>query len=138
MMLLHECGHMLGALLTGGRVIKLIFPALGFSQTIVHPNPKPLFVTWGGPIGGALMPLLILAIVRLSVRRVPDVLRFFAGFCLIANGAYIGVGWIMRAGDAGDLIQLGTPRAVMILFGVVCLTAGLYFWHRTRGIAGVA
>jgi hypothetical protein len=62
---------------------------------------------------------------------VPDALRFFSGFCLIANGTYIGVGWIWRSGDAGDLMRLATPRGAMVAFGVVCVVAGLAQWHRT-------
>lgn len=55
--------------------------------------------------------------------------QFWAGFCLIANGAYLGVGWTMRAGDAGDLLRHGTPVGVMVLFGAVAFSAGLALWH---------
>src|SRR5262249_2586101 len=56
-------------------------------------------------------------------------LRFFAGFCLIANGAYLGVGWLDRVGDAGDLLKLGVPAWQLVLFGVVTVVPGLYLWH---------
>jgi hypothetical protein len=171
MLATHELGHCLHAWLSGGRVIQVSLAPLGFSQTIVHPNPRELLVVWGGPIWGALLPLIACGIARLlplpgtpgrglgrgangawtratghspprasspspqpsprTQTRGEGVMRFFAGFCLIANGAYIGVGWIWHAGDAGDLLRLGTPRGVMVAFGAACVVAGLAMWHHT-------
>src|SRR5207237_428557 len=104
------------------------------SQTIVWPNPHELLVVWGGPFWGALLPVIACAIVRPTRRRVPQWLLFFAGFCLIANGAYIGVGWIRRAGDTGDMLRLGTPLWVMMIFGVGCVAGGLAMWHRVKWV----
>lgn len=138
MLATHEFGHVLHAWLSGGQVERVLLPPLGFSQTIVWPNPHERFVAWGGPAWGAGLPLLAAAVVRLLLRRrrdgghVPDLLKFFAGFCLIANGGYIGVGWFARAGgagDAGDLLRLGTPPWVMVAFGAACLVIGLALWH---------
>jgi hypothetical protein len=131
MMAVHELGHMLHAWLSGGRVIEVRMPLLGFSQTIVHPNPRERFVVWGGPIWGVLIPLLACGLLRVVRGAAPDLLKFFAGFCCIANGAYIGLGWTKRAGDAADLRRLGVSPALMIALGLVCMSAGFYLWHRT-------
>ena len=56
-------------------------------------------------------------------------MQFFAGFCLVANGAYLGAGWKANAGDAADLVDYGTPAWVLVVFGVVTTGAGLYLWH---------
>lgn len=138
MLTLHELGHVLHAWTSGGEVVRLTIPAAGFSETVVHPNPRPLFVAWGGAVWGVAIPLLICGAAWAVWRRVPQVLRFFAGFCLIANGAYIGIGWAFDAGDAADVVALGAPVWVMILYGVICAAAGLWLWHKTHGIAGVA
>ena len=69
-------------------------------------------------------------------KRVPALLRFFAGFCLLANGVYIGVGWLWRAGDTGDMIRLGTPPWVMIAFGIVAVAVGLASWHTLGRVSG--
>lgn len=53
-----------------------------------------------------------------------------AGFCLIANGVYLGIGAIDPVGDARDLIQLGTPRWALVLFGIAAGLPGLWIWHR--------
>jgi len=132
MLITHECGHVIHAMLSGGRIARVSVPLLGFSQTIVWPNPRERFVVWGGPLWGAVLPLLLCAVARAWRRRVPESLKFFAGFCAIANGAYLGVGWIWHAGDAGDLLRLGTPPWLLMLFGVAATTAGLALWHRCR------
>lgn len=131
MLCVHELGHMIGAWISGGRVISISLPLLGFSQTIVHPNPHELFVVWCGPVFGAAIPSAILIGWRALRRSAANILRFFTGFCLIANGAYIGLGWIRRAGDAGDMMRLGTPLSAMIAFGAACVAAGLMCWHYT-------
>jgi hypothetical protein len=129
MLAVHELGHVIHAVSSGGRVVRVSFPLLGFSQTFVDPNPHPLLVAWGGPIWGAALPAIFLLAARMA-RRVTSLSRFFAGFCLISNGAYIGLGWLKRSGDAHDLARLGTPIVVLILFGVLCCAAGLFCWHR--------
>jgi hypothetical protein len=57
-------------------------------------------------------------------------LRFFAGFCLIANGAYIGVGSFEGAGDAGDLVRHGAALWQLWTFGLVTAPLGLLLWHK--------
>jgi len=139
MMATHELGHVLHAMASGGKVTGVSLPLLGFSQTFVRPNPREHFVVWGGPLWGAALPALACVLVRLSrrARRAPALARFFAGFCLIANGVYIGVGWVRGAGDTGDLLRLGTPVWAMVAFGVVCSTGGLAMWHTLGSFSGL-
>jgi hypothetical protein len=134
MMAVHESGHVLHAWLSGGHVQRVILPLLGFSRTDVFPNPSPVFVTWGGPLWGCIWPLLAWAMLALTGRSAWPAFHFFVGFCLSANGAYIGAGWAFRSGDARDLLIMGTPKIEMILFGVIALTAGLYVWHRLGAV----
>jgi hypothetical protein len=127
MMAVHELGHVLGALATGGNVVQVTLPLFGFSRTDVDPNPYRRVEVWSGPVLGASLPLIVWALLRQT--RFGPILQAFASWCLVANGAYVGVGWIERSGDAGELVRLGTPRWLMIAFGVVCASAGLYLWH---------
>ena len=133
----HEAGHVLHAAVSGGRVARVELPWLGFSRTDLSVNPSPRFVAWGGPVWGAAAPVVAwaawAAVSRGRGRRVRAArrgLQFFAGFCLVANGAYLGVGWVDRAGDAGDLVRRGTPVWCLILFGVATVAMGLWLWHR--------
>jgi len=55
--------------------------------------------------------------------------QFFAGFCLVANGCYIGVGSFGRIGDTGDMLAHGSPRWCLWLCGLATVPLGLYLWN---------
>lgn len=136
MMASHESGHVIATLITGGGIDRVDLSPLGFSQTHSSPNPMPMLVVWAGPIVGVLDPLLAWLLVLWLRQREPDewqtitpVITFLAGFCLLANGAYIGIGWIDHVGDTGEMLRLGTPVWLMIVFGVFCAAGGLALWH---------
>lgn len=130
MMAVHEAGHVLHARLSGGVVERVEIPLLGLSQTFYSANPRPHFVTWGGPVWGCLVPLMALAAVMRGPRLLRQTGQCFAGFCLVANGAYLGVGWIDGASDAGELRAHGTPVWLMVVIGLIAVAAGLLLWHR--------
>ena len=137
MQVVHEAGHVLAASATGGRVAAVVLHPLAISGTDVSPNPHPLPVVWAGPLFGSLAPValwLLAAVVRLPSAYL---WRFFAGFCLIANGAYIGSGAFDPVGDAADLARLGSPPWLLVLFGLAALPAGLALWHRQARHVGL-
>src|SRR5262245_53736430 len=84
MQAVHESGHALGAWLTGGRVARVVLHPLTISRTDLANNPRPLFVAWAGPMFGVVFPFVFWGFAK-SI-RLPGafVLRFFAGFCLLA------------------------------------------------------
>jgi len=129
MMAVHELGHVLAAWLTGGEVTKVVLHPLAISRTEVSPNPKPLAVVWAGPLVGSLVPLFAWAIVRTLFLPGEYLWRFFAGFCLIANGVYIGAGSFEAIGDAGDMQRDGSPVWLLWVFGAISIPAGLLLWH---------
>ena len=138
MMGVHEAGHVLGAWISGGEVAGVRLHPLSISRTDLARNPHPLIVAWAGPIVGAMVPLVAYGAWQaahvFARRRRPScgwqLPRFFAGFCLIANGAYLGFGSIDRVGDAGDLMRHGTPTWILWAFGLLTIPAGLWLWHR--------
>lgn len=129
MQAVHELGHVLGAVTTGGQVTKVVLHPCTISRTDVHPNPHPLVEVWAGPVVGAVLPLLVFLLAR--ALRSPGVylFRFFAGFCLIANGVYIGIGSIQGLADAGVMLMFGSSRWQLILFGILTAPLGLYLWN---------
>ena len=135
MMAVHEAGHVLHAWASRGTVSAVRVPLAGFSITEYSTNPHPHFVAWGGAVWGSMLPLLAWALFRTFRWPGRRAAQFFAGFCLIANGVYLGVGWITRAGDAGDILNHGTPVWVLVAFGAVATAAGLYLWHRLGSAA---
>ncbi len=130
MMIFHEAGHVLHAWLSGGSVSQVVLNPLSFSRTDLASNPHPLFVAWGGATWGVVTALTLYLAARLWKTRSAFVFRFLAGFCLIANGAYLGVGSFVLVGDAADLMRSGAPRWTLLLFGLVTIAAGLALWHR--------
>ena len=142
MMLVHEGGHMLAAVCTGGTVTRLVWPLWGFSRTDLGENPHPLIVVWGGPLCGALFPVLASVLVRGIHRKSgPVSLELFSGFCLLANGLYLSVGTIASRGGVGDirdLIKWGTPVWLLWLVGLTLTAAGLFQWHRLGNAMGLA
>lgn len=129
MQAVHELGHVIGAALSGGRVTRVILHTAAFSYTQLNHNPHPNLVTWLGPIIGTVLPVTVfLAASRLRSRGW-YVFQFFAGFCLIANGAYIAVGSIGHIGDAGDLLHHGSPDYLLWIFGAITIPLGLWLWN---------
>jgi hypothetical protein len=130
MQAVHEAGHVLGAWLSGGQVAQVVLYPLTISRTDLSDNPCPMFVVWFGPVFGVLLPLA-LWLLAVGLRLPGDfVLRFFAGFCLIANGAYIAGGSFDRIGDCGVMLQHGSGLWQLWLFGAVSVPSGLWLWHR--------
>jgi hypothetical protein len=129
MQAIHELGHMLGAWVTGGRVARVVLHPLTISRTDLADNPSPLAVVWAGPIFGVATPLLLWTVAAALRLRVAFVLRFFAGFCLLANGLYIGVGSFDRVGDCGDMLRHGSAIWQLWLFGAITAPVGLWLWH---------
>jgi hypothetical protein len=129
MQAVHELGHVLAAWLTGGKVERVVLHPLAISRTDVSPNPRPLVVAWAGPFVGVILPLVVAGLCRWASRRVRRLAQFFAGFCLIANGVYIGAGSFAGIGDAGDMLRHGSPHWTLLVFGVVCTAGGLWTWH---------
>ena len=128
MMTSHELGHVLHAWASGGSVRQIILHPLQLSQTILGRNPHPLVVAWGGPIWGCLLPLGIMGVVRWAARSYAYLAAYFAGFCLIANGAYLAGGTFLGGtlDDAGSILSHGGARWQLILFALVAMTAGFY------------
>ena len=129
MMVIHELGHVLAAWISGGSVDRVVLHPLEFSRTDLASNPHPLFVAWGGAIGGTIIPLCLMSIAKLKRISVFYLLQFFAGFCLVANGIYLSVVSFLKAADPGDLMRHGTPQWTLVLFGIVSVPWGIYLWN---------
>lgn len=127
----HELGHVLGAGATGGKVQRVVLHPLTISRTDLAENPRPLETAWAGPLFGSAAPLCVWAVAAAVGLRGDGlaVLRFFAGFCLAANGLYLGLGSFDRVGDCGDLLNHGAAVWQLWLFGAVATPLGLFLWH---------
>ena len=137
MMAVHEFGHVAAGWASGGEVTKVVVHPLSISRTDLGRNPRPLLVAWAGPIVGVVLPLAAWQAWRLVGFANEFLWRFFAGFCAIANGCYLGVGAFTRIGDAGDLVRLGAPPWLLVVFGAIAAPLGLAAWHGLGGEFGI-
>lgn len=129
MMLVHELGHVLGAIVSGGRVAGVVWHPLEFSRTNLSQNPHPLLVVIAGPAFGSVLPVVIWLVSRARWRHLAPVTRGYAGFCLVANGAYLASAIVLPVGDTQDLVRLGVPAWLVALPGAVLLACGLILWN---------
>ena len=129
MQAVHELGHVVGAWLTGADVVKVALHPSIISRTDLGHNPRPLIVVWAGPLVGSLLPLA--AFFAAKACRSPGVylFRFFAGFCLVANGVYIAFGPSGGGADTGVMMEHGSPRWLMALFGLISIPGGFFLWR---------
>ena len=129
MMIVHEAGHVLGAWTSGGTVSRVVLHPLQFSWTEVSHNPHPLWEVWAGALFGVVAPLMAWGLAAWRKASFDYLLRFFAGFCLLANGAYLGLGVFNQIGDTEELLILGAPPWHLWLFGAVCIPSAFVLWH---------
>lgn len=129
MQAVHELGHVCGAWLTGGKVARVVLHPLTISRTDLAENPAPLVVVWAGPLIGIAIPVIAWSAAAAAKLPGSYVLRFFAGFCLVANGLYIGLGSFGRIGDCGEMLGHGSRPWHLWLFGLFTVPAGFWLWH---------
>ena len=129
MMVVHEFGHVVAGWLTGGTIERVVLHPIAISRTDLGRNPHPAIVCWAGPVLGVAIPLIAWTVWERANWPLPFLWRFFAGFCFVANGVYIGVGSFERVGDAGDLQSLGSPIWALWIFGVVTVPVGFWLWN---------
>jgi hypothetical protein len=130
MQAVHELGHVVAARLTGAQIERVVLHPLAISQTQVGYNPWPLTQIWAGPLTGALLPLVVWVIARQTSAPALYLFRFFAGFCLVANGIYIGMDAFGGFGDGAELLRHGAPCWLLVAFGVVAMAGGFALWNR--------
>ncbi len=129
MMVVHEAGHVLHLLATGGSIEQITLHPLKLSHTLPDANPHPLMTVLGGPLWGVLLPVLFWWIVGRILPTRSYLAAFFAGFCLVANGAYLVGDAILQGGDGREFVQHGVPPWVLVLAGLPIAAAGLWVWN---------
>jgi hypothetical protein len=120
MMWVHECGHVLGCILSGGKIDHVVLAPWSFSRTDPFSDPHPLVTVWSGPLFGSLFPLVLsLCFPRIAL------LRLFAAFCLLVNGIYICCASFTPFADAAVMLRRGSPMWTLWGFGIVAFGVSL-------------
>lgn len=129
MQAVHELGHVLGAAFAGVKVERIVLFPWAISRTDVAHSTRAGLITWMGPVTGVMIPLVVASLTYRWRFTGFHLVRFFAGFCLIANGAYLAFGSFDGIGDCGTLLATGSPVWLLWLFGLFTMPAGLWMWH---------
>ena len=126
MTLVHESGHVLCGWIGGGQLQEADLAPWGLPYSRFEPDPHPLLTLWGGPVIGAVLPLVAAAIAKQRW------LWFIAYFCLVANGGYLATAWISgeRFLDTPRLLHHGAHPATIAAFCVATIAAGYYGFRK--------
>ncbi|MCL2348735.1 MAG: hypothetical protein FWC50_10805 [Planctomycetaceae bacterium] len=137
MQAVHETGHVIGALMHDVSVEYVLLGPLTISQTITGETEHKRIITWLGPVFGVIFPVALWLMARLFQWPELFLFRFFAGFCLVANGVYLLFGPVDGLTDTGVLLSYGASRWQLILFGVIATVAGFLLWHGQSNDFGI-
>ena len=91
-----------------------------------NPDPYPLLTLWAGPILGVLIPGLIAFLFR------HQWLVFIADFCMLANGVYLALAWIVddRFLDTPRLLQSGASPVTIAVYCALSIGVGYVRFRR--------
>ena len=128
--LVHELGHYVSAKIGGGTGVEIVWRHYVFSETIRTGSRWPLLDAWMGPVIGIIIPLVMAFTLRKT--KLAEWVVWFASIACIANGLYIGIGWMDVGGDPSDMIAQGCPLIVLIGFGLGSFSTGLILLMRNH------
>jgi hypothetical protein len=122
----HEAGHVICGWLGGARLRSADLRPWHLPYSLFDPDPHPLLTLWGGPLLGVLLPTAI----ALSIRQ--NWSWFIACFCLLANGLYLAMAWMVGEREL-DTAKLLAHGASPLTLAVYCfLTIGVGYWGFRR------
>jgi hypothetical protein len=129
MQVVHEFGHILAARATGATVEKVVLLPWTLSRTEVSPPAFPQIYHLSGALTGMLLPVILWLFGRLAKLRETFLLRFFAGFCLVANGVYLVAGIFYPMTDSGGYLAAGGSGWIPVAIGIPAVVAGFFLWN---------
>ena len=141
MQLLHEVGHVMAAWGLGIEIVQFHFGLLTISHTMLNESGQSpniiLAATWAGPLAGMILPLVIWGMATAVRFRETFLLRFLAGFCLVANGCYLLCGPADGYADTGVLLAHGAMRWQLVVAGLIGIISGFLLWNGQGGHFGI-
>jgi hypothetical protein len=122
----HEIGHVICGYACGGKLIDADLAPWSLPYSIFEPDPLPLITLWGGPLFGAIFPVLLASLIRSNWAW------FIAYFCLLANGTYLLVAWFSgdRYLDTTKLLEHGAHPISIGLYCTITIGVGYIGFRR--------
>ncbi|QEL19435.1 hypothetical protein [Limnoglobus roseus] len=122
----HEAGHIVGGWACGGTLQEARILPWELPYSIFDPDPQPLVTLWCGPILGAMVPIVMAAVVRRQWAWL------IAHFCPLANGSYLAIAWLTgdRLLDTPKLLASGTHPATIAAYCSLTIGFGYIGFRR--------
>ena len=126
MTFVHECGHIICGWSCGGTLTNFDLLPWHLPFSIFDPDPRPLITLWGGPLLGAVIPLVFAMLIR------KDWMSFIAYFCVLANGSYLATAWVSgdRYLDTPKLLEKGAYPATVFIYCALTIAVGYVGFRR--------
>ncbi len=119
--IMHELGHALAVIATGGEVSFIEVSPFSWSYTHYISDPEPMATSWGGFLWGTMIGVFTFLILWIVRSRLSLFGAVFAVTSLAYAGIYMLVGAVLRIGDSAALMWMGIPQAVLIAIGGMLL-----------------
>ncbi|MCY2927679.1 MAG: hypothetical protein NT031_20005 [Planctomycetota bacterium] len=124
MRIVHECGHLLAAMATGGQALGITMNPVGWCYALAHGGADHAF-SWGGLVTEPVAGLAILALVWSFAKRLSAIGLLVGIIALAETGLYMLAGAIGGQGDPAHLIAMGIPAMVFYVTGSVLILLAL-------------
>ena len=122
----REAGHVVGGWASGGALREAHLLPWELPYSTFEPDPRPLVTLWCGPVLGALVSLALAAAVRRPWAW------FIAQFCVLANGSYLAIAWVMGDNllDTPKLLAHGAHPATITAYCLLAIGFGYVGFRR--------
>ncbi len=118
--LIHESGHALNAVLSGGSVNRITLSPLSWCYASTSGGNR-MFVVCGGFLWQTALPTVILVLLWCFKSRLSLWALFLALVSFAPSGIYMIIGAVAGIGDGGRLIKYGIPPFVLLTVGSILL-----------------
>ncbi len=118
--LIHESGHALNAVLTGGSLNKITMSPLSWCYASTSGGNK-IFVTWGGFLWQTIVPTALLILLWRFKSRLSLFALFLVLVSFAVSGIYMITGALAGIGDGGNLVRYGIPPFILLTVGSILL-----------------
>ncbi len=127
--LIHEFGHGINVLATGGSIGRISISPLSWSYISYAGGGEARATTWGGFLWETILPLLIFLGLWCIKSRASFWALLLAMVALATTAIYMLVGAFLDIGDAGFLVRVGLPTWPFVAIGagllLLCLLLAL-------------
>lgn len=112
--LIHELGHGINSILTGGGLSRIEFSVFGWSRAILDPHGEARAVSWGGVQWSVVFALAAFLLCWIFRSRGLLFALVLAVDAFASGGQYLTVGLLTGKGDGAHLAMMGVERALII------------------------